>query len=240
MVVLDVEWLSRLLHELLNPHDTVVLPVVGGGILSKLRLFDRWMHQRLLDNDCMCLAFLACLKELHVMQLERLVGEEVVVRVPHAMTTEVPAGMREAVEACRMRPHGGWCAKPLKGEETGEGSFFLFFLSFFRSFSFSGATQWPPVFLVPWQPARGGRRGVLSAAVFPSGWPQHGGGANSMPWSGPCARDGCCESMGAAVCHPPLHHNVSGGVRGLLRLSFSSSLLLPLFFSSLLSVSRIR
>ena len=125
MVVLNVEWLSLLLFELLHPEEAVVLE--AGGVLSQRRLFDRWLRKALLESHDLCLAFLLCLSELHVWREEhneRFPEEEAgVILVPHAMNLKPPPCMAEAVRQCISLPHGGWRAKPLEGEESGEMSF---------------------------------------------------------------------------------------------------------------------
>lgn len=128
MVVLDVEWLSLLLFQLLHPHRSVALE--AGGILSQRRLFDRWLRKELLENRDLCQAFLLCLSELHVWREERSERfpeeEEGVIMVPHAMSVLVPPCMAEAVRKCISHPHGGWRAKPLQGEQSGEKYFLVF------------------------------------------------------------------------------------------------------------------
>lgn len=133
MVVLGVEWLSLLLYQLLHPEEAVVLE--AGGVLSQRRLFDCWLRETLLESREQCLAFLLCLSELHVWReehCEQFPGEEEgVILVPHAMRVLVPPCMAEAVRECISHPHGGWRAKPLEGEESGEMSFSSSFLRLF-------------------------------------------------------------------------------------------------------------
>ena len=70
MVVLNVEWLSRLLVHLLVPSRPLVLDE-GGGILREGRLFDKWIEEGLLPDSHACRLFLKGLGELHVMRLQR-------------------------------------------------------------------------------------------------------------------------------------------------------------------------
>ena len=120
MVVLNVEWLSRLLVHLLVPSRPLVLDE-GGGILREGRLFDKWIEEGLLPDSHACRLFLKGLGELHVMRLQHdSKRSEEVVFVPHILHEQVPGPLQEAVQNCHEEPCGGWRACALCGEETGQ------------------------------------------------------------------------------------------------------------------------